>query len=118
MKTFVIVTLGTLLLCSSGQCGPNDAEWNPPARYDHEYSGKLTERYLPQEQVVKECKKLFRKFNFRLDSVTSSQRGCSAGDRNTCTIIIIDKTYKLATPNSVRRHEIGHCNGWGFNHEE
>jgi len=117
MKLVIVASL-CISFSSSGLCGPNDAEWNPPARYDHEYGGKLIEKYLPQEQVVKECKKLFKRFNFSLDSVTSSQRGCSAGDKNVCTIIVIDKPYKLATPKSVRRHEIGHCNGWGFNHEE
>lgn len=96
--------------------GVNDPEWNPPARFDHAYAGKLTMRYMPQKQVIKACANLFAKYKV---SATSSlvQRGCSAITSPTsCTVILIDKTFKLATPKAVLRHELGHCNGWPASH--
>ncbi|PAP93983.1 hypothetical protein CIT31_16585 [Mesorhizobium wenxiniae] len=103
-------------MANTAIAGKNDAEWNPPVRFDHSYAGKLTVIYLPQKQVVTACAKLFSKYGV---SATSSlvQRGCAAiTGRTSCTVIVIDKTYALATPKAVLRHETGHCNGWAADH--
>lgn len=98
--------------------GKNDAEWNPPARFDHAYPGKLTVIRLPQKQVVAACAKLFAQYKV---AATSSlvQRGCSAVTSATsCTVVLIDKPFALATPKAVLRHELGHCNGWPASHPD
>lgn len=97
--------------------GKNDSEWNPPARFDHAYPGKLTVRYLPQKQVVTACAKLFAEYKVAAKS-SFNQRGCSAITGTSCTVILIDRTYALATPKAVLRHEIGHCNGWSASHPD
>lgn len=103
------------LLTAPALAGPRDAEWNPPARYAGSYTGKLIERRLPQHLVVGACNALFAKHRFAAKA-TLQQRGCSVHVGNTCTIIIIDRRYGLASPEAVRRHELGHCNGWGADH--
>jgi hypothetical protein len=90
--------------------GIKDPTWNPPARFDHAYSGKLTVHRLPQKQVAKVCTKVVGAFAL-------NRHGCSTGDRaGRCTVWIVDRTYMRATPLSVLRHEIGHCNGWPADH--
>jgi len=115
---FLAISVIGLAMANTAMAGKNDAEWNPPARFDHAYVGKLTVVYLPQVQVVTACAKLFAKYKV---SATSSlaQRGCSAITSDTsCTVISIDGPYQLATPKAVLRHELGHCNGWGPDHPE
>ncbi|TIO15638.1 MAG: hypothetical protein E5X86_19920 [Mesorhizobium sp.] len=115
---FLIVLLTNLAAANTAIAGKNDAEWNPPARFDHSYAGELTVIYLPQKQVVTACAELFAKYTV---SATSSlvQRGCSAiTSKTSCTVIVISKPYALATPRAVLRHEIGHCNGWPADHPD
>lgn len=116
LRMRVATLLVCLLMTSPSWAGKTDPEWNPPARFDHPYAGKLTVRYLPQKQVVSACSKLFSEYKV---SATASlvQRGCSAITSDTsCTVIVVDKTYMGATPKAVLRHESGHCNGWPANH--
>lgn len=115
-RFFLLVVL--FLSPSLAMAGKNDAEWNPPARFDHAYTGKLTIRYLPQKQVVTACEKLFAKYKIAAKS-SLAQRGCAAiTSKTSCTVIVIEKIYALATPKAVLRHEIGHCNGWSANHPD
>lgn len=105
-------------MANNAMAGKNDAEWNPPARFDHAYSGKLTVVSLPQKQVVTACAKLFAKYQVEAKSFPN-QRGCAAVTSPTsCTVILIDKTYMGATPKAVLRHETGHCNLWPANHPD
>lgn len=110
--------LAALILAGPAFAGKNDAEWNPPARFDRAYAGKLTVSYLPQKQVVSACEKLFAKYKVPA-KVYMNQRGCAAiTSKTSCTVIAIDKIYALATPAAVVRHEIGHCNGWAASHPD
>lgn len=112
------IVLVCLLLASPAIAGKTDPTWNPPARFDHPYQGKLTVQRLPQKQVVSACAKLFAKYKVAAKS-SLAQRGCSAiTSKNSCTMIVIDKTYLKATPEAVIRHERGHCNGWPANHPD
>jgi len=107
-----------LALANTASAGKNDAEWNPPARFDHAYSGQLTVRYLPQKQVVAACAKLFAEYKVAAKA-SLVQRGCSAiTSATSCTVIVIDKMFALAMPKAVLRHEIGHCNGWPADHPD
>jgi hypothetical protein len=108
----------SLAMANIAMAGKNDPEWNPPTRFDHAYSGQLTVRYLPQKQVVTACAKLFAEYKVAAKSFPN-QHGCSAITSPTsCIVIVVDKTYALATPKAVLRHEIGHCNGWPASHPD
>lgn len=112
------LALAALLVSTPAMAGKNDAEWNPPARYDHAYQGELTIRRLPQKQVVKACEKLFTQYKVKAKA-SMTQRGCAAiTAKGSCTVIVVDKTYKSATPQAVIRHEAGHCNGWAEVHPD
>lgn len=115
----LLIALAALsLIASPAFAGKNDKTWNPPARFDHAYAGKLTLRHLPQKQVVKACEKLFAAYKVAAKS-SFNQRGCSAiTSKTSCTVIVVDKTFALATPKAVLRHEIGHCNGWSASHPD
>lgn len=109
--------LAALLLLSHPA---NKAEWNPPARYAGAYDGKLIEWRLPRDQVARECARLAKVY-FNVEKAQSPQsRGCAfrwnRNGQKTCHIIYIDKPFGLSTPQAVRQHEIGHCNGWPSNH--
>jgi hypothetical protein len=47
--------------------GPNDAEWNQPARYDRPYLGMLSVLYLPQKQTIAACKAQMGKAQASMD---------------------------------------------------
>lgn len=106
-----IIALAAILLSGPAFAGKDDPTWNPPAKYDHPYKGKLRVYYLPPKQVVTVCKKLIK-------SATLEQRGCAVHDDKSCTVIVVDKPYKGATPKAVLRHELGHCQGWPSHHPE
>lgn len=98
--------------------GKNDANWNPPSRFDHSFRGELIERRIPQKQVVAACRKLFLKYGIHA-TASDTQRGCAAiASPRRCIIVYVDKTFMGAKPSAVRRHEIGHCNGWTADHSE
>lgn len=110
-----LTCIALLALASYVQAGPNDPTWNPPARFDHPYHGKLTVYRLPQPEVARRCKML------GVPGAYSNQRGCSFyfGTPGTaCTIIVIKEPYQEQTPLAVIRHEIGHCNGWPADHPD
>lgn len=84
----------------------------PPAIFDHAYAGPVIERRVSAAEVERMCR------------VTDAEactlfRPNFAGD--TCFIItpvvgiggVSQSAYEL-----LRRHEIGHCNGWSDKHED
>lgn len=115
---FLALLFANLAVANTAMAGKSDPEWNPPARYDRAYTGKLTVRYLPQKQVVSACADLFAKYKVAAKSFPN-QRGCAAiTSKTSCTVIVIDKTFALATPKAVVRHEVGHCAGWPADHPD
>ncbi|MRX31924.1 hypothetical protein [Aminobacter sp. MDW-2] len=114
---FCLLLLG---LADIAMAGKNDAEWNPPARYDHPYTGNLKVRYLPPKDVYRLCAKMLKDANGSEKGTYPGMRGCSVlkkgGKR--CNVVVVDRTWKKATPEAVLRHEIGHCNGWPFEHPD
>jgi len=106
-----------LLTLSTTSAVANDlAEWNPPSQYDRPYHGQLIERSLSPHLVDGACQSLFAKHGFK--SIGGKMRGCAYHKDNTCWIIYINKQHGKSSPAAVRRHEIGHCNGWQANHSE
>jgi hypothetical protein len=81
----------------------------PPAKYDHEYTGKLTvlkeENYLFIRHVCNDTKNpiacSFRTF----DTAT--------GETLSCLILLGPKVHD---DERALRHEMGHCNGWSGDH--
>jgi hypothetical protein len=114
--TSILKVAATLLLSfTTAHAGPDDPEWNPPARYDHAYSGKLVLRKIPQEQLRAACDNLFIRNHLTIRA-TTGMRGCSFRKGGRCEVLTIDRTYRRATPQAALRHELGHCNGWPANH--
>ncbi|GAA4108891.1 hypothetical protein GCM10023067_04790 [Aminobacter aganoensis] len=70
---------------------------------------------MPQRMVVEECHRLSKGQRER----AMDQRGCAKRlSPKVCVVVIVDKTYKRATPSAVLRHERGHCNGWPGTHPD
>lgn len=112
---FRLILAATLLCAAPAFAGREDPEWNPPARFDFPYPGKMIIRYLPQPKVVEECHRLGNGKRERM----MDQRGCAKRlSPNVCVVVIVDKTYKRATPSAVLRHEQGHCNLWPSDHPD
>ena len=101
---------------TSALANPDRAEWNPPARFDHPFSGKLVVRRLPQPEVIAACRDLVR--GLASVAVTYRQRGCARLRDGRCTIIMIDRPFRGTRPEAVLRHEVGHCNGWPADHPQ
>lgn len=103
-----------LLMCSPALAGK--AEWNPPARFDHAYSGKLSIVRLPPKLVRKHCDNVLAKLG--LGRATPTQKGCAVQDKGSCKIWVIDRPMWGTTTRAVIRHEMGHCNGWPGDHSK
>lgn len=119
MRRLLLAAAILPILGQAGVAAPNDrAEWNPPARYDHPYSGDLTVIKRPQKEVIVLCRELFKKYDIPAKS-NFRQRGCSAITSPTsCTVIMIDRPFRSTKPDAVRRHEVGHCNKWPSSHPD
>lgn len=81
----------------------------PPAEYDHAYPGELI--VVQSEAAVKRCPE--GPFAFK------PVLGCSFRREDRCLVILAPddmiRRYGWTTA-IVKRHEIGHCNGWPANH--
>lgn len=117
MRTIAALTIATATLLTSpaAEAGPNDPTWNPPARYDHPFTGKVVLRRYAQRYLKSACDDLFARHHIKVET-TYGMRGCSAAKGNRCEILTVDRTFEGATPNAVLRHEMGHCNGWPADH--
>jgi len=79
----------------------------PPERYDHPYrDGPVVERVLPLDEVRRLCAEI----GIHADGCSGYLQDGSKG----CFIAI--PTDGFDTVDAYRRHEIGHCNGWGKDH--
>lgn len=91
--------------------------WNPPTRFDKPYEGVLIEHALPKGQVESYCQKLFSWSSGRKVARDNKLLGCAVNRPGFCVIVYIDKPHGFYMPEVIRRHEIGHCNGWSGDHE-
>jgi hypothetical protein len=80
-------------------------ELEPPAQFNHPYSGPVVERVMPVAQVRALC-----------TSKGGSAKGvaCSWVSNGTCYIVLPND--EQAPVSTYRRHEIAHCNGWPADH--
>jgi hypothetical protein len=73
----------------------------PPAEFDHPYHGKVIEQRLSRSQVESLC----------------HGPACSWRDKKAvCHIAIVSDIRDGRVVALVRRHELGHCNGWPADH--
>ena len=111
MKAILLAVTSVILVN-----GPNDATWNPPARFDHPFVGELQVLKLDQIQVALMCATML---GVPFDNY---MQGCSErivleSGKVKCTVIIPKTRVLRASPKAILRHELGHCNGWGRDHE-
>ena len=116
MKTALTCMIATILSLASilPAVAAQEEErkvWNPPAEYDVPYTGHLTLFQVPQRQVVKLCKQLYKNNNASIP-VTPTQKGCAWQFNGSCVAIAIDREYRGVLPKNVVRHLVGRCNGW------
>lgn len=82
----------------------------PPVQFDHPYNGMVIEMTMTAEQVAMVCK------NPLAEACTIIGPNFP-GDK---CFIVIPKVgpggVSQRTQTLLRRHEVGHCNGWGSNH--
>jgi hypothetical protein len=87
-------------------------DYAPPPIYDHAYKGRLEVRHGTLAQVEYVC--------HTLEGIVSSYRalGCAKTSTGSCFIMIPKIGGKVTAhmQAEIRRHEIGHCNGWPANH--
>lgn len=76
----------------------------PPPQFDHLPTVPVIERVLPAAEVDRFCRPYFKEAQGR------SIEGCSASKDGKCFVVRIDRE-------DVRRHELGHCNGWPREHD-
>lgn len=120
MRGGVLLLFSVFCLASANVAvaGKNDAEWNPPARFDHPYKGEILVRQLPQDKVFEACRVLFNIYGIEA-AAYAEQRGCAIlTSSHSCLIVTIDKPYMGTTPEAVLRHENGHCTGWPASHPD
>ena len=74
----------------------------PPAQYDHAYHGHVIEQRLSQLQIFFLCH--------------GPAPACSWVSKGVCHIVFPNTEKNEHAIALMRRHEIGHCNGWPGNH--
>jgi len=82
-----------------------EARLEPPARYNHPYSGQVVERVVPEAEVRSLC------MSMGADPISTA---CSWQSNGTCYIVL--PSDGRAPVSTFRRHEIAHCNGWPADH--
>jgi hypothetical protein len=107
-----------LALCATLLTAPAYAQQHPrplpPLLHDHPFEGRLfITRAKSQEQVRELCGPNVKFPDYAL--------GCALRDavNNTCFMVLATAEIIIAAggvPEYVRRHEIGHCNGWPPDH--
>ena len=75
--------------------------WPPPARYDHYYPGQLIVQMVDPSTFVRYCGR--------------NAEACSFPRGAQCLVILPQGSPYVA---NLLRHERGHCNGWGRDHED
>jgi hypothetical protein len=90
----------------------------PPLEFDKPYKGKLTvTRVDTQRAVMDVCPKT--PFPLKLACAYMRSPQAPDGSWEWCHMILVaDEVIRSAgyTPDTVYRHEIGHCNGWPKGH--
>lgn len=106
----IIFALAVALLPSLATGGECPMALPPPPKFDHPYSGELLEYSLPMDKIDAACNEL----------KPSAQRTGGCGfevfEHDPKNLNRIVRRYGIVVYpegcRAVRRHEIGHVNGW------
>jgi hypothetical protein len=82
----------------------------PPPQYAGPYRGKLTVVVLPQAEATARCR--------AMGAASLTVRACAWRRPGQCIVVLprIAGDITPAIQAAVRRHELGHCNGWPNDH--
>ncbi len=84
----------------------------PPPAYDQPYQGRLQVRHGTLTEVEHVC--------HTMEGIVSAYRalGCAKKFKTSCFVMIpkIGGKVTARMQAQIRRHEIGHCNGWAAHH--
>jgi len=72
----------------------------PPSQYDHPYRGHVIEQRLSAAQIARLC----------------PGEACATVIKGVCHIMLPNGEKDRRVIALMRRHEIGHCNGWPASH--
>jgi hypothetical protein len=81
----------------------------PPPYYDHRPNVPVIELRLPEGALMRACGAGWVPAGATLE-------GCSDRRRYSCKIYL-NAALDGMTAARIRRHEIGHCNGWNATHD-
>jgi hypothetical protein len=76
--------------------------FEPPPQFDHAYHGQVIEQRLSILQIIQLCH--------------GPTTACSWVSNGVCHIALPQAENDERLIALMRRHEIGHCNGWPSNH--
>lgn len=111
MKTLIALLLLTTAAHAAGRSLPPQLIL-PPVEFDKPYTGPLVELRVDSAEDLKiKCNNPF--------SPPAIPLACAFPMTQSCVIILVsDDAIRAAgyEPDHVRRHEIGHCNGWSKTH--
>lgn len=87
----------------------------PPVQYDVPPARPVIERVLPYAQVWRTCSAWNEQMGLKGWGEVRELKGYEPG----CTALTVDgKCFIVRVDgDKVRRHELGHCNGWPQSHE-
>lgn len=90
------------------------AQLIPPAQYDRPYTGSLTINTVPTQRALAEICPLAA-------ARTPNMIGCAwrSHDGSQCRVTLVRDSVVIAlgsTRARILRHELGHCNGWPWDH--
>lgn len=108
--TFFVLAILIFLLYQAAAQAAVPPKWNPPKRFDHAYTGRMSVQYLnSMAELEAAC--------------GTNAWACSEGTRKRCRMWlprvgtrVFGKTIDRKGLYYMRRHEIGHCNGWPGDH--
>lgn len=78
----------------------------PPARFDHPYEGSVVIQTLQPANAYSVCA-----------HNGAPADGCSWVTKSRACVVVLPNNLSALERERFVRHELGHCNGWGANHE-
>jgi hypothetical protein len=111
MRWILVVAILAILLDTALAERDPDIPWDPPAQYQHRYTGELgIYRSHSREEVMAICGPGTYACSFRDDTK------CAIVAPLPGTSLLNGRTLSNHGYYNILRHELGHCNGWPGDH--
>jgi hypothetical protein len=115
VKTAIgLLTLALIAVSAAAFAGDRRYYVLPPVEYDHPYRGQLVWQLARDQQQIRDACPHIKVWGL-------GALACSFQyPNNSCLIVIVyDDEIKKAgfPPDVIKRHEVGHCNGWDADHK-